>query len=472
MKVLVIGGGPAGLAAALQARELGAEVTLIEARRVGGTSLNDGPAPVRTLARAARLARDAASWPAFGLRGAPPEVDIAAALANAERVARYAHEHKNLAAVIRAQGIELVDDAGPARFTDPHTVETPDGRTFRADSVIVTVGGRSGRIDVPGVELALTYEDVRSLPSLPESVAVVGGADTGCQLASILADFGARVTLIEAGPALVPRADPDTSRGLLTAFRDRGMTVALDTALARLEPAPRGVVAHTGAGQVAVEAVFLAVGWPANTDTLGTEAAGIELDRGYVKVDAQLRTNVPHVYAAGDVNGLSMLVPSARHEGRVAAQNAVLGTRRRFTHDVVPTGSFTDPEYGSVGMTEPEARAHHDCEVAVVRYEDLLRPVADGRSDGFCKLIVDAERHHVLGAHVLGEYSVEVVQTVAACMAANMRVEQIAEMQFAFPTFTEAVTMAAQTVVRQLGLAPMAPTWSDTHRLVDPERLR
>jgi len=148
------------------------------------------------------------------------------------------------------------------------------------------------------------------------------------------------------------------------------------------------------------------------------------------------------------------------NEGRIAAENAVLGTRRRFTHDIVPTGSFTDPEYGSIGLTESEARARYDCAVGVVRYEDLLRPVADGRPDGFCKLIVESRRRYVLGAHVLGEYSAEVIQMVAACMAANLRVEQIAELQLAFPTFTEAVGTAAQLIVQDLGIAPIAPSWS------------
>jgi pyruvate/2-oxoglutarate dehydrogenase complex dihydrolipoamide dehydrogenase (E3) component len=164
-----------------------------------------------------------------------------------------------------------------------------------------------------------------------------------------------------------------------------------------------------------------------------------------------------------------MLVPSAWHEGRIAAENAVLGTRRRFTHDVVPTGSFTDPEYGSIGLTEADARDRYDCEVGVIRYDDLLRPVADGRSEGFCKLIVESRRRYVLGAHVLGEYSAEVIQMVAACMAANLRVEQIAEMQLAFPTFTEAVGLAARTIVRRLGVAALAPSWSDLHPPEDRE---
>ena len=179
------------------------------------------------------------------------------------------------------------------------------------------------------------------------------------------------------------------------------------------------------------------------------------------EVDDYLRSSLPHVFAAGDVNGISMLVPSARHEGRIAAENAVLGTRRRFDHEVVPTGSFTDPEYGSVGLTEAQARERHECVVGLARYDDLVRPVVDGRPEGFCKLIVESRRRYVLGAHVLGEYSAEVIQMAAVCMAANMRVEQIAELQPAFPTFTAGVGVAAHKIVRELGVAVWAIPWSD-----------
>jgi pyruvate/2-oxoglutarate dehydrogenase complex dihydrolipoamide dehydrogenase (E3) component len=213
--------------------------------------------------------------------------------------------------------------------------------------------------------------------------------------------------------------------------------------------------------------VFFAVGWPGNADSIGAEEVGLEIERGYVAVDESLRTSLPRVFAAGDINGISMLVPSARLAGRIAAENAVLGTRLRFAPDLMPTGSFTDPEYGGVGLTEAQARERYDCEVGVVRYADLVRPLVDDRPLGFCKLIVERHRHYVLGAHVLGEYSAEVVQTVAACMAANLRIEQIAELQPAFPTFTEAVTVAAKMVVRQMGIAPTAPSWGEL-RMAEP----
>ena len=167
-----------------------------------------------------------------------------------------------------------------------------------------------------------------------------------------------------------------------------------------------------------------------------------------------------HIFAAGDVNGRSKLVQSARLEGRIAAWNAVHGPTRQPRYDVVPSGSFTDPEYGTVGLTENQAAGDHDIAVGIASYHDLIRPVADGHPDGFCKLIADRHSHAILGAHVLGEYSAETVQVVATAMRAGMNVEQLAEMQFAYPTFTEAVSMAAQKLCRTIGIGHFPPAWS------------
>ena len=464
MKLIVLGGGPAGMTAALQARELQAEVTLLESKRAGGTSVNDGPAPVRTLARAARLARDAGSWETFGLQGARPHIDLAAVLANARRVAQYAHEKKHMAEYIRSTGVELIEGVGPAHFLDQHRVQVAGGRTWQADKIIIAVGGHGRILPIPGAELALTYSDIWSLTQLPASVAVVGGAATGCQLASILEDFGCQVYLLELAPRLIPQEDEDIALALAGAFGKQRMTVITGAQTERLEKTDSGIQLHyrkqERPASLTVGAVFFATGWPGNVDSLNLAAAGVVTERSYIPVNDYLQSNVPHIFAAGDINGQSMLVQSARYEGRIAAENAVLGPYRHFTHEIVPSVSFTDPEYASVGLTEAQARQEYDCAVAVVHYDDLLRPVADGHPEGFCKLIVDRRNRYILGAHVIGEYSVEIIQMVAACIASGMRVEQVAELQLAYPTFTEAVGMAAQKLVRELGLAPLPQLWS------------
>ena len=450
--------------AALQARELGANVTLLEAAQVGGTNLNRGPAPVRTLARAARLARDWSSWSTFGLEGPPPVPNLSAILANSERVARYAHEKKDVAGHLRRNGVNLQEELGPVRFIDPHTLAVDGGDTWSADRIILAVGGHAGRLLIPGADLAFTYEDIPSLTSLPRSAAVVGGADTGCQIASILDDFGVSVSLFEAGPVLLPAADASVSAELGRSFRDQGMTVHTDTLVEALgtDGGAIRVDYRSGpaSGQLVADAVFFAVGWPANVSQLALEAGGVHATSRVIPVDDYLRTNVEHVFAVGDVNGRSKLVQSARIEGRTAAWNAVHGPSRRPGHDVVPSGSFTDPEYGSVGLSEERAARDHDIAVGIAWYDDLLRPVADGNTDGFCKLIADRNSHAILGAHVLGGYSAETVQVVAVAMRTGMDVEQLAEMQFAYPTFTEAVSMAAQKACHAVGIGRFPPAWS------------
>jgi pyruvate/2-oxoglutarate dehydrogenase complex dihydrolipoamide dehydrogenase (E3) component len=340
----------------------------------------------------------------------------------------------------------------------------PDGRSWSADRIILAVGGHAARLPIPGAEHALTYEDIPSLTSLPSRVAVVGGADTGCQMASIFAALGATVTVFEAGPVLVPAADPAVSEELTQAFRARGMIIASGTmveSLVRQDDGIRIEYRNGGvAGSATADAVFFAVGWPANLEQLNLAAAGVGARPGAITVDEYQRTNVGHIFAAGDMDGHVMLVQTARMEGRLAAKNAVLGPAQRAMYHVVPSGSFTDPEYGRVGLTEPQAARTHDTVTGLARYDDLVRPVADGRPDGFCKLIADRASHTILGGHVLGEYSAETVQTIAACMAAGMTVEQVAELQLAYPTFTEGFSMAAQKICRTLGIGQFPQSWS------------
>jgi len=463
LHVVVVGGGPAGIAAALQSIELGARATLLEAGPVGGTSFNRGPAPVRTLARAARLARDWTSWATFGLEGPAPVFNLEAMLANSARVARYAIEKKRIDDHLRHQGVDLVDEAGPVHFTDPYHLASEDGRQWAADRVIIAVGGRAGRLPVPGGDLALTYDDLRHLEVLPRRAAVIGGADTGCQIASILVDLGVHVTLIEGGPTLLAQADAAVCTELERAFVRKGIDTHTATMVLGLRRVgDRIEVEHRAAstGRTTVDAVFSAVGWPGNIEGLALGAAGITDTGDHIAVDHYLRTEVDHIFAAGDVNGHAMLVQVARLEGRIAARNAVSGPSRVVSYEVVPSASFTDPEYGQVGLTEAEAARYHDIAVGIANYDDLLRPVADGRPEGFCKLIVDRADHRILGAHVLGDYSAEIIQVAAVCMLAGMTVKQVAELPFAFPTFTEAVSMAAQKICRNEGIGSFPAAWS------------
>ena len=456
MKVIVVGGGPAGIKAALRTRELGADVTLIESVRLGGTAFNEGPAPVRALARAARLRADTSLFSTFGLEGSAPTVNFKEVIKNANRVSAYANEVGQVTAKVREKGIEVVDEVGPAHFIDAKTLEIADGRKFAGDRIILAVGGTPRKLPIPGNELALSFHDLWGMEELPERVTVVGGSATGCQLASILIDFGAQVDVIEFADRLTPPSDVDISHGLEAAFKARGMNILTGTRSDAIESANgRLKVLYTRGeeqGSLETDAVFLMVGWPANLASLNLEAAGITLRGPYIQVDEHLRTNVPEIFVAGDANGVSMFVQSALQQGSVAAHNAVLGPEQVYIPHAVATGSFTEPEYGSVGMTEAKAREIHDCIVEVVSYDTLPRAVMDARTDGMCKLIFDSKTLTLLGAHVLGSYSAEVIQVAATCMAAGLTVNKIAELELAFPTFTEAIGIAARRICRELKL--------------------
>ncbi len=468
--VIVIGGGPSGVTAALRARELGATVALLERDQLGGICLNDGVVPTRVLARAARLVRDAGQFPAYGLIGAAPEVDFSKLLERVRQTIQTVHYKKHLREHLRAAGVIVFESAGEARFIDPYTLELPAGERLEGERFIICVGGQSRRLDVPGSEHALSYRDIWSLERLPRSVVIVGGAATGCQLASIFAAFGCEVTLLETGPRLMGRADPLIGSELEQAFARRGIQVICGIeAVERIECREGNRVVHfsrCGAlHALACEAVLLAVGWVGNLASLGLEAAGVEHQRGYIVVDDTLRTSARHIFAAGDVTGRVMLVQSGSHEGRIAAENAVLESRRANSLAVVPHGGFTDPEYGSVGLSEDQARASHDCAVATVPYRDLDRAVIDGVTRGACKLIVARESGRLLGAHVVGVHALEIVQVVAAGMAAGMEVSQLADLEIAYPTYTAIVGLAARQLVRELGRVDLAPPWRALSRL-------
>jgi pyruvate/2-oxoglutarate dehydrogenase complex dihydrolipoamide dehydrogenase (E3) component len=408
------------------------------------------------------LRGDAAAFATFGLEGPPPRVDLESVISNANRVAAHANEVRDLPGSLRRAGIEVVDSAGPVRFLDRLALGVPDGRRFEGDRVILCVGGSPRKLPISGNELALSFHDLWTLRSLPGHVTVVGGASTGCQLASILRDFGTDVHLVEAADRLVPHSDVDIARALEAAFSSRGIRVLTRTRIQRIEAVDgrRSIAYRRGEdeGRLETDAVFLAVGWPANVEMLDLGVPGVITRGPYIGVDGTLRTNVPEIFVAGDANGISMLVQSAALQGAIAAENAVLGTRRAYVPHAVATGSFTDPEYGAVGLTEEEARATHDCIVEVVSYLELPRAIIDARTEGMCKLIVDRGTRMVLGAHVVGSYSAEIVQVAATCMAAGMEVTKIAELELAFPTFTEAIGIAARRIVRRLGLH--LPEWT------------
>lgn len=456
--VIIIGGGPAGMTAALRAGDLGAKTVLVTRDEFGGMAANDGPVPVRTLAHAARLLRDARQLGRYGITIGDPLLDYTRLLARVNDVVREVRAHSTFRAQLNDVGVVVNERCGVARFVDSNTLETESGMRLRADKFIICTGGTGRRLTVPGGEHTATHSDAWGLTEVPSSMMVIGGGATGAQVASVFNAFGSRIQLFHSGVRILPTEDEEVSAAVAAAFRDSGIDVREDFGVIEsFEKTPDGIrmfFSKEGRRDSAEAALAVtAIGWAANTAGLGLDHAGVETDRrDFVHVDEYLRTSAPHVFAAGDVTGRMMLVPQAIQEGFVAATNAVRGVTQKAFEGAAPIGSFTDPEYAQVGMTEKQARANNAVVVARLRFDSTTRTIIDGRTNGFCKLIVDTQTREILGCHVVGERAVEMAQVAAVAMSGHMRVDDLARVPLSFPTYAGVLGRVAAQATRQLNL--------------------
>lgn len=467
----MIGGGPAGVTAALRARELGATVTLIERDRLGGTCTNDGCVPVRVLARAARLLRDADQFPTYGIEGSGPRLHFAATQRRVRAIIEEIHDKKQLRGNLQRSGVRLYEGAGDASFVDSHTVALEDGTRISADRFILCAGGSPRLPSFPGAEWVQTPLNLWEWSELPRSITIVGAAATGCQLASIMEAFGVGATLLDTAPNILPGEDSAVSEAICSAFQQRGIRIRTGIgAVERVESVGEGTNTlrvhfseQDGPQSVESEAVLFSIGWPGNLSGLNLEAAGVSLKGDYVEVDGALRTTTPHIFAAGDITGLSMLVPSANAEARRAAENAVQDRARAMEHSVVPHGGFTDPEYAGVGLTEREAQEQDRSVVSItVPLKELDRAIIDSHTEGFCKLVVSPAEQTVVGAHMVGEQALEVIQAVAVGMAAGIRIDRLAEMEFAYPTLTAVLGVCGRSLREKMHPVEAADTGDES----------
>ena len=456
--LVVIGAGPAGVLAALRASDLGARTVLVSSGDFGGMAANDGPVPVRTLAHAARLIRTARRFGQYGIDVSDPSLDYTRLLQRVREVVEDVRSHSSLREQVDAAGVTVCENAGLARFEDPHTIVTAIGQRFQAEKIIICTGGVSRRLPIPGFDVTSTHTAALAMTAVPPSMLVVGGGAIGVQIASIFHAFGVHVELFERGPRILSTEDEDVAAVVAAAFRQEGMVVREDCGVIEsFEKTSTGVrmTFSKDGKRDSVEAALavIAAGWVADTVGLNLAAAGVDAnDRGFIKVDDYLRTSTPHIFAAGDVTGRVMLVPSAIREGFVAATNAVLGPTITLVEGVDTVAGFTDPEYAHVGLTEAMARDKYDPLTVVVHFDSAMRTIIDGCKTGFCKLIVDRKTATIVGCHVVGERAVEIAQMAAIAMSAGLRVDQLMQIPLAFPTYTGSLAYAIGFAVRQLDL--------------------
>lgn len=445
--LVVIGAGGAGSTAAGEAVARGAKVALIERWRVGGTCLNAGCDPTKTLVRSAEVLHLERQAARFGIVVPEAWADWPAVEQRVERVIdtiRGGDGDRN----IRNTGIALFKER--ASFRSAHEIAL-DGTVLHADKVIVATGAVTVPPPVAGLSDVgyLTNVEAVALPRLPRSLAIVGGGVTAVEFAQIFARFGVDVTILGARDHLLPREDPELTDALRTILEREGVRVETGVRVRRsYREGGLKVLAgeRTGATvEARAEEILVAAGRMPMVQGLNLEAAGVAYGADGIVVDDELRTTAPTIWAAGDVTGISPYTHVADYQARIAEFNAMSGMPpRRADYRAVPWATFTDPELARVGLTEAEARAAgEDVRTATVRMRDIARAITAGETDGMVKLVADRATGQILGGHILAAHAGDLLPEVALAMRMRLPVSAIAETVHAYPTRSEAVFWAA-----------------------------
>ena len=444
---IIIGCGQAGPSLAGRLSAAGMTVALIERKLVGGTCVNTGCMPTKAMvasAYAAHLARRAADY-GVTLSG-PVGVDMKAIKARKDKVSNDAR--KGLEDWIASMpGCTLF--RGHARFEDPHTVRIGED-LLTADKIFLNVGGRASVPDLPGIHdiSFLTNSSMMDLDVLPEHLIVVGGSYISLEFAQMFRRFGSEVTVIERAPRLIGREDEDVSTTILSMFETEGITVHLgaeDISFARQGEQTAVTFAH-GKPPVVGSHILLALGRVPNTDDLGLDKAGVTIDkRGFVEVDDQLRTSVPHIWAMGDCNGKGAFTHTSYNDYEIVAANLLDNDPRRVSDRVEAYALYTDPPLGRAGMTETAVRKSG--RRALVGQRPMTRvgrAVEKGETQGFMKILVDADSGEILGCSVLGPGGDEAVHCVLDLMYAKAPVKTLQRAVHIHPNVAELLPTIAQ----------------------------
>ncbi len=450
----IIGAGSAGFSAAIAAAELGAQVALLGHGTIGGTCVNTGCVPSKTLIRATESVHHAKAAARFaGLRAEGRVMDWRAIvrqkdeLASSLRQAKYVDLLASYGTVAYLEGRARLMDAGVAA----------DGTLVTAGKVIIATGASPSLPPIPGIDGVphLTSTTALELERLPESLLVIGGGYIGCELGQMLARAGAQVTIVDIVPIL-SAGEPEISKALAGYLREEGIVVREGIETKAIRKTGRGVALDISAdGEVETleaEQVLVTTGRRPNTAGLGLEEAEIALlPNGGIKVDDRMRTTKAAVYAAGDVTGRDPFVYMAAYGARIAAENALNGDTKRYDPTAMPSVVFTDPQAASVGLTETQARQSGVLvRTSVLPLDAVPRALAARNTRGLIKLVAEAESGKLLGAHILAPEGADSIQTAALAIKCGLTTGQLAETIFPYLTTVEGLKLAAQTFTRDV----------------------
>ena len=440
--LVIIGAGSAGLIAAGFAVQLGRRVALVEKHRIGGDCTWTGCVPSKTLLKAAKVAHEMRHADRYGLGPVNPAVDLKAVMAKVKLVVEQVYRAES-PEVLRAQGIDVF--LSPAQFLDPHTVDLGDTR-LTARRFLIATGARPTVPPLPGLDGVkyLTYETVWDLEELPRHLIVVGAGPIGCELAQAFVRLGAGVTLLEAGPRILPQDEPEAAELIARRLSEDGVDVRLGTLAQRVWQSGEEIHVALDGQELAGDALLLAAGRQPVVAGLGLEKAGVDYSIHGIEVDDRLRTSRRHIYAAGDCVGGYQFTHYAAWQGFMAVRNAFLPGTTKGVLDQVPWATFTDPEVAHVGLTEAQARSRFGEAVMVCHWplDRVDRALAEGDSDGFVKLVHKGDGTF-LGATIAAARAGEMIQEWSLAIDRGLKMGDLASSIHVYPTYATASMQAA-----------------------------
>lgn len=446
--LIVIGAGPGGYETALLAAERGKKVLLVNGGHLGGTCLNAGCIPTKCMVRDAAVVSMMKDPEEFGVANVSFDVDFSRVVERRNKVVSTLRE--GIDALLKRAKVTVVE--GFASFVDASSIRVND-EVYSASDIIIATGSESKSIPVPGADekWVLDSTDILSIDYIPQSLTIVGGGVIGLEFASVFNAFGSEVTVVEFLKNIAPTFDSDISKRLKQSLSKRGVKVLTGAAVKRIEKNEEGQIVtwfdlKGKEDSVISSDILMAVGRRPNVDGLNLEAAGVEFSPRGIPVDDMMRTNVPHIYAIGDVNARMMLAHVATYQGK-RALNAIDGISDDIRFDVIPAALFTAPECGMVGVTEDAAKEKGiEIKVGKSFYRANGKALAGGESDGLCKLIFEAASDRLIGAHIMGAEAAILAQQCADFITLGATRQAISDTVFGHPTLSEVVLAAVNSV--------------------------
>lgn len=446
--LIIIGAGPGGYEAALSAAKSGKNVLLFNGDRLGGTCLNEGCIPTKSLCKNAEVVATLRNGEEFGIDDFAFTLDYNKVVERKEQVVSQLRD--GISMMLKNAKVNVID--GKASFVDPNTVEC-NGESYHADNIIIATGSDSRSLPIEGHDLECVKDSTRMLniDYIPESLTIIGGGVIGMEFASIFASFGSKVTVIEFMKQILPPFDSDIAKRLKQSLIKRGIKIITSAAAKKIEQNEdyEIVVTYECKGKeekVVSTDLLMAVGRAPRVAGLNLEAAGVDYSLKGIPVDENMRTNVPHIYAIGDVNARMMLAHVATFQG-FRALNAIDGKKDEIRFDIVPSAVFTVPECGMVGKTEEQCKAEGiEIEIGQSFFRANGKALTMGESEGLCKLIFEKETGKLTGAHIMGVEAADLAQQCSDLMNCNATRHSMEQIIFSHPSVSEVIMAALHSV--------------------------